>query len=132
MTRIGSSSDGGLIILINGMAFSPAFSPARGFTGVDTVEGFGPSLGIADINQGWSAGGVYLSPVTVDGFTFSGYDQIGLLGLTWTDSLITLSGLGNALPTGGLHIHTGDKLLVVVFAPGGTVYALTTYTGPSF
>jgi hypothetical protein len=129
MTIVGTSL---LLRTINGLAFSPVFSPANGFTGVDTVEGFGPSLGIADINQGWSAGGLYLSPVTVDGFTFSGYDQIGVLGLTWSDSLITLTGLGSALPAGGFHIHSGDKLLVVVFAPGGTVYALTSYTGPSF
>jgi hypothetical protein len=92
-------------------------------------------LGIADLNQRWSAGGDYSvnGPVTVGGFNFNrSYDQIGLVGLNWSDSTITLTGLGNALPAGGYHIHNGDTLLVVVFAPGGTVYALVHYTGASF
>jgi hypothetical protein len=102
------------------------------YSGKDTVFGSGPSVGIADLNQGWSAGGKYGSSITVDGFKFTGYNPIGLVDLTWSDSTITLAGLGSALPAAGFHIHNGDTLLVVVFAPGGTVYALVHYTGPSF
>jgi hypothetical protein len=97
-----------------------------------------PTLEIADLNQGWSAGGYHLSgscgDVTVDGYTFSGYDRIGFVGLTWSDDKITLTGFGNALPNYypyGYHIHNGDKLLVAVFTEFGTSYALIQYTGPS-
>jgi hypothetical protein len=107
-------------------------SAPNSYSGKDTVFGSGPSVGIADLNQGWSAGGQYGSSVTVDGFKFTGYNQIGLVGLTWSDNEITLTGLGSALPAAGYHIHNGDTLLVAVFAPGGTVYALVHYTGPSF
>jgi hypothetical protein len=102
------------------------------YSGEDTVFGSGPSLGIADLNQRWSAGGDFASSVTVDGYTFNGLNPIGVTGLTWSDNQITITGLGSALPAAGYHIHTGDTLLIVVFAPGGTVYALTHYTGPSF
>jgi hypothetical protein len=127
MTDVGQTLNG-----IDEIAFGPGFLGLSGFSGVDTVNGVGPSLGIADLNQRWSAGGDYSSPVTVDGFTFHGTDKIGLVGLTWSDNQITITGLGNALPAAGFHIHNGDTLLIVVFAPGGTVYALTHYTGPSF
>jgi hypothetical protein len=110
----------------------PTTEMANGYSGTDTVYDPGPSLGIADLNQGWSAGGDYSSPVTVDGYTFSGYNNIGVTGLTWSDNQITITGLGSALPAAGYHIHNGDKLLIVVFAPGGAVYALTHYIGPSF
>jgi hypothetical protein len=105
-----------------------------GYSGVDTVYGAGPSLGIADLNQGWNAGGDYgAHTITVDGYTFNGYSRIGIVGLTWSNNEITLTGLGTALPAAGYHIHNGDKLLVVIFPPtGGALYALTTYTGPSF
>jgi hypothetical protein len=116
--------------------------PTGVYTGRDTVyracsgAGGKPSLGFADLNQGWAAGGGYIpafcGSVTVDGYKFKGTDQIGYLGLTWSDNKITLTGLGNALPAAGYHIHNGDKLLIVVFTAGGTVYALTYYTGPSF
>jgi hypothetical protein len=61
----------------------------------------------------------------VDGYTFTGQSPIGVTGLTWSGSTITITGLGSALPAAGFHIHNGDTLLVAVVAPGGTVYALT-------
>jgi hypothetical protein len=104
-------------------------------------------LGIVDLNQRWEAGGDFnyydsRTPITVDGYTFVGShpgedtspDNIGVVGLTWSDSLITFSGFGNALPNYypyGYHIHNGDKILIVIFTNGGTVWAVTTYTGPS-
>jgi hypothetical protein len=95
-----------------------------------------PSLGIADLNQGWNAGGYYESgscgDVTVDGYTFSGWSQIGFTGLAWSDNQITLTGFGNGLPAAGFHIHTGDRMLVAVLTAYGTAWAVTTYTGPSF
>jgi hypothetical protein len=133
-------------ILIYGAWFDPdvigpATEPANNaFSGVDTIYNVCaptcPSLGIADLNQGWNAGGEYgaSGSVTVDGYTFSGYSNIGVLGLTWSDSTITLTGFGNALPNYhyGYHIHNGDKLLIVVFTRIGITFAVTTYTGPSF
>jgi hypothetical protein len=105
----------------------------NGYSGVDTKYGMGPSFAIADLNQHWSAGGDFgAQRVTVDGYTFTGQSPIGVTGLTWSDNQITITGLGSALPAAGYHIHNGDTLLVVVFAPGGTVYALVHYTGPSF
>jgi hypothetical protein len=124
-------------------------SPPGAYTGSDTIfaDNDYPSLGIFDFNQGWQAGGFYIGvgyTVTVDGHTFSGWDTIGVLGLTWSDTQITLTGLGNRLPAADYHIHNEDKLLGVVFTPavpnwndGPTpptnyVYAVTTYTGSSF
>jgi hypothetical protein len=105
----------------------------NGYSGVDTKYGAGPSFAIADLNQRWSAGGDFgAQRVTVDGYTFTGQSPIGVTGLTWSDNQITITGLGSALPAAGYHIHNGDTLLIAVFAPGGTVYALTHYTGPSF
>jgi hypothetical protein len=132
-------------IIIYGKWFNPdVIGPARepanhAFSGVDTIYNVCaptcPSLGIADLNQGWNAGGDYgASKVTVDGYTFSGYNDIGVLGLSWSDSTITLTGFGNALPNypHGYHIHNGDKLLIVIFTRIGTTFAVTKYTGPSF
>jgi hypothetical protein len=101
------------------------------------------AFGIADLNQGWEAGyqneGGGGGSRTVDDYTFSGYSYIGLVGAgpyggpTFSDSLITFTGFGNALPNYplALHIHNGDKILVAIFTPGGTAWAVTTYTGPS-
>jgi hypothetical protein len=135
-------------IFIYGKGFEPfgitpqTYSANGGYSGQDAcyvhtcAEPFHPSLGIADLNQGWNAGGDYSAQtVTVDGYTFTGYDYIGVVGLTWSDNLITLAGFGNALPNYyplGYHIHNGDKILVAIFTPAdGTAWAMTTYTGPN-
>jgi hypothetical protein len=115
-----------------------------GYSGLVIADIGAPAcaFGIADLNQRWEAG--YLNdgggPRTVDGYTFSGYSYIGLVGAgpyggaTFTDSLITFTGFGNALPNyypHGFHIHNGDRILVAIFTGFGTAWAVTTYTGPS-
>jgi hypothetical protein len=116
----------------------PANNNYNGFDTVHCTSLSRPSLGIADLNQGWNAGGEYSlcrSNPTVDGYTFGGYNSIGLIKPTWSSTTITFNGFGNALPNYypyGYHIHNRDTLLIVVFAPGGITYALISYTGPSF
>ena len=130
---------GPFLVDIRGTGFGTGPQWQNGFTATDTVKSnLSPSLGICDTNQGWSAVGKYSGSVNVgSGCSVSGYDYVGVVLVSWTNTDIILNGYGSAIPgssSHAFHIHSGDKLAFVVFGPnnsGASNPYVTYYNGPN-